>query len=41
MTWKPHVAVAAIIERDKKFLMVEEFAHGKCYPLELLINLPS
>ena len=24
MTWKPHVTVAAIIERDQRFLMVEE-----------------
>lgn len=24
MTWKPHVTVAAIIERDKHFLLVEE-----------------
>ncbi len=24
MVWKPHVTVAAIIERDKRFLLVEE-----------------
>ena len=29
MTWKPHATVAAIIERDNKFLMVEEIVHGK------------
>ena len=26
MTWKPHVTVAAVIERDGKFLLVEERA---------------
>lgn len=30
MVWKPHTTVAAIIERDKKFLMVEELIHGEC-----------
>jgi 8-oxo-dGTP pyrophosphatase MutT (NUDIX family) len=29
MTWKPHATVAAIIERDNKFLMVEEMIHGE------------
>ncbi len=29
MTWKPHATVAAIIERDNKFLMVEELIGGK------------
>ena len=29
MIWKPHATVAAIIERDNKFLMVEELARGK------------
>jgi 8-oxo-dGTP pyrophosphatase MutT (NUDIX family) len=29
MTWKPHATVAAIIERDGKFLMVEELIHGE------------
>ncbi|VAW52158.1 Nudix-like NDP and NTP phosphohydrolase NudJ [hydrothermal vent metagenome] len=29
MTWKPHATVAAIIERDNKFLIVEELTHGK------------
>ncbi|HCJ51665.1 MAG TPA: NUDIX hydrolase, partial [Gallionella sp.] len=24
MIWKPHVTVAAVIERDGKFLLVEE-----------------
>lgn len=27
--WKPHATVAAIIERDSKFLMVEEISGGK------------
>jgi len=26
--WKPHATVAAIIERDKRFLMVEEVSNG-------------
>ncbi len=29
MIWKPHATVAAIIERDHKFLMVEELIHGE------------
>ena len=29
MIWKPHATVAAIIERDNKFLMVEEDIEGK------------
>lgn len=29
MTWKPHTTVAAIIQRDNKFLMVEELINGK------------
>lgn len=29
MVWKPHVTVSAVIERDSKFLVVEEIAHGK------------
>lgn len=29
MIWKPHATVAAIIERDNKFLMVEELIEGK------------
>ncbi len=29
MTWKPHTTVAAIIERNGKFLMVEEKSGGK------------
>lgn len=28
MIWKPHVTVAAVIERDGKFLLVEEKADG-------------
>ncbi len=27
--WKPHATVAAIIERDNRFLMVEELADGQ------------
>jgi len=26
--WKPHVTVAAVVERDNKFLMVEEISDG-------------
>jgi NADH pyrophosphatase NudC (nudix superfamily) len=29
MVWKPHTTVAAIIERDNKFLMVEELVNNK------------
>jgi len=29
MVWKPHATVAAIVERDNKFLIVEELIHGK------------
>lgn len=29
MVWKPHATVAAIIERDNQFLMVEELVHNK------------
>jgi 8-oxo-dGTP pyrophosphatase MutT (NUDIX family) len=29
MIWKPHATVAAIIERDGKFLMVEEESDGR------------
>jgi len=29
MIWKPHATVAAIIERDGKFLMVEELINGQ------------
>lgn len=36
MIWKPHVTVAAIIERDKRFLMVEEIIDGR-----LQINQPA
>lgn len=36
MIWKPHATVAAIIERDNKFLMVEELING-----ERLINQPA
>ena len=36
MIWKPHATVAAIIERDNKFLMVEELIQGK-----QVINQPA
>jgi len=29
MTWKPHATVAAVIEEDGKFLLVEECVDGK------------
>ncbi len=29
MTWKPHVTVAAIAEREGRFLMIEEAVDGK------------
>ena len=29
MVWKPHVTVAAIVERDGRFLMVEEQSGGR------------
>ena len=29
MTWKPHTTVAAVIEENGKFLLVEELAEGK------------
>ena len=29
MVWKPHATVAAIIERDNKFLMVEELVNNQ------------
>jgi len=34
--WKPSVTVAAVIERDKKFLFVEEKFHGR-----LVLNQPA
>ena len=36
MIWKPNVVVAAIIERDGKFLLVEEMAEG-----QLVLNQPA
>jgi ADP-ribose pyrophosphatase YjhB (NUDIX family) len=36
MTWKPHATVAAVIERDGKFLMVEEESEG-----QVVINQPA
>lgn len=31
MTWKPHLTVAAIIEQNSKFLMVEEHLQNRLY----------
>ena len=36
MIWKPHATVAAIIEHDNKFLMVEELIQG-----EAVFNQPA
>ena len=36
MAWKPHVTVAAVIERDNKFLLVEEESDG-----QIVINQPA
>lgn len=36
MVWKPHATVAAIIERDDRFLMVEEISDG-----QRVINQPA
>lgn len=36
MIWKPHATVAAIIERNKRFLMVEELIQG-----QRLFNQPA
>ena len=36
MIWKPHATVAAIIEHDNKFLMVEELIQG-----EVVYNQPA
>lgn len=36
MIWKPHATVAAVIERDGKFLMVEEESEG-----QVVINQPA
>ena len=34
--WKPSVTVAAVIERDGKFLCVEDFIAGRQFPLDVL-----
>lgn len=34
--WLPHVSVAAIIEQDKRFLLVEEYKEGR-----LMLNQPA
>jgi ADP-ribose pyrophosphatase YjhB (NUDIX family) len=36
MAWPPHITVAAIVEKDGKFLMVEELSGG-----ELVYNQPA
>lgn len=36
MTWKPHATVAAIVEREGKFLIVEEAVQG-----EIVYNQPA
>lgn len=36
MTWKPHATVAAIVEREGKFLIVEESVNG-----EIVYNQPA
>jgi len=36
MTWQPHITVAAVIERDNRFLMVEENCEGA-----IVINQPA
>lgn len=36
MTWKPHATVAAVVEREGKFLIVEESVHG-----EIVYNQPA
>lgn len=36
MIWKPHTTVAAVIERDGRFLMVEESIEGR-----VVINQPA
>lgn len=36
MVWKPHVTVAAVLERDGRFLLVEERVNGRA-----VINQPA
>lgn len=36
MVWKPHVTVAAVVERDDRFLIVEEESAG-----QIVFNQPS
>ncbi len=36
MLWKPHVTVAAVVERDNRFLIVEEISDGR-----LVYNQPA
>lgn len=36
MTWQPHITVATIVERDGRYLLVEELKHGK-----LVLNQPA
>ena len=43
MVWKPHVTVAAVAERDGRFLVVEEEIRGKPVDVEIqqLARLPD
>ena len=36
MEWQPHVTVATVIEKDDKYLLVEEYCNG-----ELVFNQPA
>ena len=36
MEFKPHVTVATVVERDARFLLVEEYSNGN-----LVINQPA
>jgi 8-oxo-dGTP pyrophosphatase MutT (NUDIX family) len=36
MVWKPHVTVAAVVERDGQFLLIEERASGR-----IVVNQPA
>ena len=38
MIWKPHVTVAAVVERDNRFLLVEEYADN---PNRTVFNQPA
>ena len=36
MTWKPNVTVAAVVQRDNKFLLVEEETDETIYWIEVM-----